>query len=411
MLADRHRDEPADEDTGLQATTCDISSGDARTGICCSICYPDVTEHSVLSHSLSYFAVVEQYLLSDACTFNICTLNIYHYKSSMPIFSVVYFGCPLSSCACWGFFNTRTYREKPLKLQPKQTVAKSEGRGRRNRTMTNSDGDDDDCKMYKIENVMKTAGRLRPTVPTRPIGKLNGLKNRRCTHSLGKSIALRKGYKFSTDLQTFIDLNFTVGEAKFETNVFFTVLSSPFASHRLSSPRRLWVGRSSSWDCHLRTHKVNVLCLSYSYRRTNEILAARRLGSMRPFSDPKTNNKDKGTYDTAFHTLSIEVSTPEGCLNSDVQKSRKEKLQNDAYLGKLKSKAEWEGHGKLLRCLAIGKEHPQLPNPVKTQPERTFLLPTMLPATKLPWVTWMMMMMMMMLAPPPQHRPLFSTHL
>lgn len=41
-------------------------------------------------------------------------------------------------------------------------------------------------------------------------------------HSLGKSIALRKGYKFSTDLQTFIDLNFTVGEAKFETNVFFT---------------------------------------------------------------------------------------------------------------------------------------------------------------------------------------------
>lgn len=77
--------------------------------------------------------------------------------------------------------NTRTYREKPLKLQPKQTVAKSEGRGRRNRTMTNSDGDDDDCKMYKIENVMKTAGRLRPTVPTRPIGKLNGLKNRRCT--------------------------------------------------------------------------------------------------------------------------------------------------------------------------------------------------------------------------------------
>lgn len=63
----------------------------------------------------------------------------------------------------------------------------------------------------------------------------------------------------------------------------------------------------------------------------------------RPFSDPKTNNKDKGTYDTAFHTLSIEVSTPEGCLNSDVQKSRKEKLQNDAYLGKLKSKAEWEG--------------------------------------------------------------------
>lgn len=60
-----------------------------------------------------------------------------------------------------------------------------------------------------------------------------------------------------------------------------------------------------------------------------------------------------------------------------------------------------------MRCLAIGKEHPQLPNPVKTQPERTFLLPTMLPATKLPWVTWMMMMMMMMLAPPPQHRPLF----
>jgi len=33
----------------------------------------------------------------------------------------------------------------------------------------------------KNENVMKTAGRLRPTVPTRPIGKLNGLKNRRCT--------------------------------------------------------------------------------------------------------------------------------------------------------------------------------------------------------------------------------------
>jgi len=46
--------------------------------------------------------------------------------------------------------------------------------------MTNSDGDDD-CKMYKIENVMKTAGRLRPTVPTRPTGNLNGLKNRRCT--------------------------------------------------------------------------------------------------------------------------------------------------------------------------------------------------------------------------------------
>ncbi|EDX10377.1 GD12649 [Drosophila simulans] len=61
------------------------------------------------------------------------------------------------------------------------------------------------------------------------------------------------------------------------------------------------------------------------------------------FLGPKTINKDKGTYDTAFHTLSIEVSTPEGCLNSDEQKSRKEKLQNDAYFGKLKSNAKWEG--------------------------------------------------------------------